>query len=349
MKAKVNVIVTATGGGGFGAQIIKSLRLGQLDYHIIGTDITAQSVGRSMADEFHVLPTADAPDYLDSLLDLAATQKAVALFHGCEREMVFFSRNAEQIRSNGLYLPVNSMSLIDLCHDKTATCEFLSRQGLPVPKFCRADNANDLETVDFFPAVLKPSMASGGSSNVFIAQSMEELLNIGRYVFAFCDHMIVQEYVGTPENEFTVGLLYAQDGTFINSIAVRRMLGNALSVRLKVPNNSNRPDLGPMLVISSGISQGEIGRFREITAQCEEIGAALKPTAPINIQCRVVAGKVVPMEINPRLSGTTSLRALNGFNEPDLLIRRDVFGEDVPVRFPYGESLILRHLQEVAI
>ena len=32
-------------------------------------------------------------------------------------------------------------------------------------------------------------------------------------------------------------------------------------------------------------------------------------------------------EINPRFSGTTSLRAMVGYNEPDVLIRHHVLGE----------------------
>jgi carbamoyl-phosphate synthase large subunit len=37
-------------------------------------------------------------------------------------------------------------------------------------------------------------------------------------------------------------------------------------------------------------------------------------------------------EINPRLSGTTSLRAINGYNEVEYLIRTEVLGEtNVPI------------------
>jgi carbamoyl-phosphate synthase large subunit len=51
-------------------------------------------------------------------------------------------------------------------------------------------------------------------------------------------------------------------------------------------------------------------------------------------------------EINPRFSGTTSLRAMKGYNEPDCLLRKHLFGEEIKVRFDYGSGLILRSLCE---
>jgi carbamoyl-phosphate synthase large subunit len=54
-------------------------------------------------------------------------------------------------------------------------------------------------------------------------------------------------------------------------------------------------------------------------------------------------------EINPRFSGTTSIRAMVGYNEPDVLIRRHLLGEDVETRFPYGRGLVLRSLTETLI
>ncbi len=71
-------------------------------------------------------------------------------------------------------------------------------------------------------------------------------------------------------------------------------------------------------------------------------------TAPINIQCRVVGDKVVPFEINPRFSGTTSLRAMVGYNEPDTLIRREIFKEDIPL-VKGCEGMVLRKLEEVRV
>jgi carbamoyl-phosphate synthase large subunit len=160
---------------------------------------------------------------------------------------------------------------------------------------------------------------------------------------------IAQGYVGTPNEEYTVGILFGQDGVLLNSIAIRRIINNALTIRTQVPNRTGRSELGDHLIVSTGVSQGEVGHWPEIRSQCEVIAASLAPQAPINLQCRVVDGHVFPFEINPRFSGTTSLRALAGYNEPDTLIRRDVLGEAIEPHFAFRGMTIMRGLQEMIV
>ena len=238
---------------------------------------------------------------------------------------------------------------MEICQDKARLAGFLSGHGFAVPRFREVRHIADIGGFDVFPVIVKPSLGGGGSANVLIAQSRAELEAFCAYLLTLYPRVLVQEYVGTPESEFTVGVLFGRDGTLINSIGIRRIIANALSLRTRVPNRSDRTELGPALVVSSGISQGEIGRWPEVTAQCERIAAALRPQAPVNIQCRLVDGVAIPFEINPRFSGTTSLRALAGYNEPDVLIRRDVMGETIEDHFAYREITVMRGLQETVI
>ena len=69
----------------------------------------------------------------------------------------------------------------------------------------------------------------------------------------------------------------------------------------------------------------------------------------INIQLRFVDGKAVIFEINPRYSGTSSFRAIVGYNEPDVMIRKHLLGETIEPGFPYEEGVILRGLDEVFV
>jgi carbamoyl-phosphate synthase large subunit len=57
-----------------------------------------------------------------------------------------------------------------------------------------------------------------------------------------------------------------------------------------------------------------------VRAKAEAIAQALGSVGPLNIQGRLDSGEFVPFEINPRFSGTTPMRAMAGFNEPELLI-----------------------------
>jgi carbamoyl-phosphate synthase large subunit len=56
----------------------------------------------------------------------------------------------------------------------------------------------------------------------------------------------------------------------------------------------------------------------------------------------------VPFEFNPRFSGTTAMRAHFGFNEPAMLIRSYLLGEDVPEP-EQRKGLAFRYLDEVFV
>jgi carbamoyl-phosphate synthase large subunit len=342
----VRVLLTGIGGGGHGEQILKALRLGELKYNIVGTDISDACANRNKVDTFVKLPRATDPRYLDEVRGLARAYKCVAIFHGSEPEMTVLSQSRTILEDEGIYTPVNPPSVLDICQDKARTMAHLSLHGFPTPKFREVRDLAHLESWDTLPAILKPSVGGGGSANVFIVQSREELLIFSKYLLGVCECFILQEYLGTPEEEYTVGVLFGKDGALINSIAIKRVINNALTIRTQVPNKTGRPEFGSRLIISTGISQGHVADWPQVRGACEKIAASLSPIAPVNIQCRVVDGEVIPFEINPRFSGTTSLRAMAGYNEPDTLVRRDVFGQEIASHFPYREMMILRGLEE---
>jgi carbamoyl-phosphate synthase large subunit len=300
-----------------------------------------------LVDTFTTLPRADDASYFEHLGEAIEAHNIEALFCGSEAELQVWTRNRRLLDSFGAIVGINAVDAVEIGMNKGLTTQFLQDQRFNAPRSRLLMEVEDVTQIDFFPIIVKPFRASGGSRDVFIAQSPEELLGLSSYL----PHrdFLIQEYVGRPENEYTVGVLHDLDGEFVNSIAMRRLLSTGLNVRTSVTNETNRHDLGPSLVVSSGVSHGYVGEFREVTETCEAIARSLKSVGPLNIQCRLVGTDVYVFEINPRFSGTTSIRALMGFNEPDLLIRRHLFGETLPVRFPYRSGLVLRSLQETII
>lgn len=344
---QVRVMVTGVGGGGHGEQILKALKMSDTPYFIVGGDMNPYSKGLLLVDVPVILPPAHSVDYMDAVLSVCRKNRVEALFHGSEPELKVFSQNRERIRGEGIFLPINPSAVIDRCMDKYASTLWLAENGFVVPKSCFVSQVSDLQRIDFLPAVLKPSIGGGGSNNTFIAQTPEELQAYGEILLQYIQNgFIVQEYVGTVDSEFTVGILSDMEGNFINSIAVKRMIMSGLSNRIKIKNRTARRELGEVLAISSGVSQGEIGRFPEVTGICEVAAKKMGSTGAINVQCRLFEGKVYFFEINPRFSGTTSLRAMVGYNEPDVLIRKHLLGESILNRFPYREGIILRGLEE---
>lgn len=349
MNDKITVMVTGVGGGGHGEQILKALRLGDLKYKVVGADMSPHSKGLTEVDIPYLLPAATDPIYIDSLLSVCKKHNVQVLFHGSEAELKVMSQRRVDIEKEGVFLPINPAHVIATCMDKFETMNFLSRHNFFYPQTVLISSSSDLQQVDFLPAILKPSIGSGGSANVMLAQTSEELKLFGEYLLNIYPSFIVQEYVGKADSEFTVGVLCSMDGELINSIAIQRYILSSLSNRIKITNRTGKQEFGETLVVSSGISQGKIGKFPEVTEYCEQVALALGCRGVVNIQCRYVAGKVYIFEINPRFSGTTSLRAMVGYNEPDILIRHHLMGEKIEPNFTYKSGCIMRGLQETFI
>lgn len=346
----IPVLVTAIGGGGHGEQILKALRLApEGSYFIVGADANPYCPQFALVDQAVILPRTEAPDFLDAVLAVCAHMNIRAVFHGREPDLKVYSERRQVFAERGILLPINPASVIETCFDKVATAQFLAKNGFVHPRFRAVCAAADLDGIDWFPVVVKPAVGSGGSANCFIAQTPRQLALLAEYLALEGAGFMVQEYVGTPDSEYTVGVLHDLDGRFVNSIAVRRELKSQLNIRTAVRNMTDRKDLGPNLVISSGISHGYVSRFPEVTGPCERIAAALGARGAINFQCRLVGGQVMIFEINPRFSGTTSIRAMMGYNEPDMLLRRHLRSEELTPNFPYRTGMVLRSLSETLV
>lgn len=350
MPEPITVLVSAIGGGGHGEQILKAIRAAAPgSYRIIGGDMSPLCPQFAMVDIPVLLPRASSPEYIDAVLAICARYNVRAVFHGCEPDLQAMSRERQRFADAGVLLPINPASVIETCMDKVRTAAFLHQHGFKTPRYQVLSAESDLSQVDFFPVVVKPSRDSGGSQNTFIAQTPRELEILAEYVRATNNTFIIQEYVGDFRSEYTVGVLHDLDGNHINSIAVHRSLNSGLNMRTAVRNITGRKELGEWLVISSGVSHGYVDKFPEVTGPCEKIAAALGARGAINIQCRVAKDEIYVFEINPRFSGTTSLRAMVGYNEPDLLMRRHLRGETLQPDFDYRKGWVIRSLKETLL
>ncbi|HEU5487979.1 MAG TPA: ATP-grasp domain-containing protein, partial [Candidatus Nitrosotalea sp.] len=68
----------------------------------------------------------------------------------------------------------------------------------------------------------------------------------------------------------------------------------------------------------------------------------------INIQSKMINGKPKIFEINARFSATSPLRAVAGINEPDIVFRNLILGENIKTR-EYKKLVCMRYWNEVYI
>lgn len=146
-----------------------------------------------------------------------------------------------------------------------------------------------------YPVIVKPCIGSG-SRGVIKVSSKEEMPEITPDLF-------IQEYLEGPE--YTCSVFVDKFGEVIGTFQLERELNNGVTYK------------------------GKVCFDRSIHNLLVKIGIALKSRGMLNVQLRMTERGPVPFELNCRCSGTTAIRAHFGYNEPEMLIRNYVLGENL--------------------
>lgn len=318
MKNKINILVTGVGGRSVGHQILHALLKVSEKYRIVATDADAFSFGLYQTENRYIIPRADDPQYIPTLLRLIAFEKIMAVFPGTEPEVRLLSKFRETIESSGCKVIVNPFEVVNLCSNKWRLYRWLKDNKIGTPKSVLSDEWKKLVAETGFPIIGKPTENTGASRSVAIIKDENEVHKFLEETDG--SEVIFQEYCGDVEQEYTVGVLISKTGRVIDSIVVhRRLVGLSLG--------SKRMINGQLYALSSGYSQGFVIRHQQIQNFCEKLAVMLGIQGPVNIQCRIDGNDIKVFEVHPRFSGTTSIRADVGFNEPDVLIRNFLFDE----------------------
>jgi carbamoyl-phosphate synthase large subunit len=264
-------------------------------------------------------------DYIKEVIGLCNSRHFRIIAPGATWEAQLIAQYAEEFRSNGLTCLTNKSAVIDICANKWKTYEFLLSHGVRMPTTVRGlgEARQLLETSG--PVIVKPE-AGRGSQYVYKANNVAELEAVSRYLEVMAISYIVQEYLADDQHEYTVGVVSAKDGLMSRSIVMQRHLWGGAT--------------GYARVIEPG----------PINAWCEDIARKLGSSGPLNIQLRLDRNQnPAVIEINPRFSGSAPMRALGGFNEPDMIIRNFYLDEPLPDVPIHVDSQYYRVFQELVI
>jgi len=88
--------------------------------------------------------------------------------------------------------------------------------------------------------------------------------------------------------------------------------------------------------------------FGTVRASAEQIALKMKIRGPLNIQARLSGDEPKVFEINPRFSASAAIRAAAGINEPDIVFRNWVLGEEISVA-SFQKLVCLRYYNEVIV
>ncbi|MEO6305174.1 MAG: ATP-grasp domain-containing protein [Bacteroidia bacterium] len=317
---KKNILITGVGGRSIGSGILHSLlrsnSASKDKWNIHVSDADSFSWGLYMVANAVKAPLATKPDYVEFILDYVQKNNIDAILPGTEIETQVLLENKEKFTCP---IIANDLALIPLMMDKFIAEQKMKELGLDFIETVPLKDWKQIKEKFGFPLIVKPTRGTGGSRGLNIVTTEKEMLDI---IDSYSDNVApcVQPYIGTEDDEYTVGILSDKDGALIDSIVLKRKL-TGLSL-LQSKNFENRT-----IAISTGYSQGYFIKDEQVSKFCEDLALKLKSKGPLNLQLRKHNGKIYVFEIHTRFSGTTTFRADVGFNEPDILLRNHLFNE----------------------
>jgi carbamoyl-phosphate synthase large subunit len=298
----ITVVVTGVGAI-IGQGIIKSLRQSQHQVRVVGIDRSDDSPGPSLSDVFYLKPNCDETDhaYLDFWQQLLRHEAVDLVLPGLEVDLYFLNDHNALIENTGARLAINNRDIINLCADKWFMGEALAKNGMRTIPTSLAENwGAAISELGPPPLLLKPRRGNGSRGIVRLHDETDFIYWRNKAV----DNWMLQKIVGNDDEEYTVGLFGLGNGTGLEPIIFRRRLsaaGNTISASVAV-----KPSI-----------RSETVRLTEI----------FRPTGPTNYQFRMESGLPYLLEINPRISSSTSLRTSFGYNEAAMSIDFFVLGK----------------------
>jgi carbamoyl-phosphate synthase large subunit len=161
------VVVTACGAPGTAA-LLRALREnGERDVRLVGTDMSAEPIGRHLCDAFHRVPPGSDPAFADTLLDIAHSEGASAVLPQSSFDLPGLAAAKERFAAEGIAVLVASPEAVARANDKADSYAMLDAIGVRGPAWRRVQGieaatqaAHELGYPDRELA-LKPVFSSG--------------------------------------------------------------------------------------------------------------------------------------------------------------------------------------------
>jgi carbamoyl-phosphate synthase large subunit len=262
---------------------------------VIVTDVNAMSPAVYAADRSYEVPLATDPGYLDAVAEVCGRERIGLIVPTIDDELTIFAEAIDRFAAMGVRVVVSPPETTSLCDDKFATCQALLAHGIAAAESFLPDT---LPADPAFPLFIKPRVGRGGVG-AFPVRNARELAFFVDYV----SNPVIQSFLDGPE--FTLDVLCDWSGEPVAVVPRERVVVRAGVV------DRGRTVSNPALI--------------QIGLQCAR---ALRFIGAVNIQCRIVDGRPVVFEINPRFSGGIPLTIAAGADFPrwivDLALGRPV-------------------------
>lgn len=287
------VLVTGVGAI-IGYGILRSLRQTSLPLRLVGTDIYADAVGQMWVDDFVQAPRTSDSNYLGWLSRTISDLQVDLVIPGIEQDLYCYASNRALFRELGVVVVLNDERLMNLASDKWLMHEELRRINSParIPSYLSGDFPTLADSIGV-PFLLKPRRGYASKGLVKVSSPDE----FAAYSRGLGTRLMAQPIIGSDEEEFTVAVFGDGSSEVKASITLRRKLAaDGSTAKAWVASHASLDDA--------------------VQALCEHF----RPVGPTNLQFRRDGDGWKLLEINPRISSTTSIRTAFGYNESEMCI-----------------------------
>jgi carbamoyl-phosphate synthase large subunit len=305
----VSTILVSGASGIVGYGILKSLHLS--GHTLIGTTIYKDSVAPAFCDILEIAPLTSEPGYVDWLCNLIQKRKIDMAIPGIEADMYKWNENRDKFVAL-----LNNPDLVALCQDKWVFYTKIKENSLSIDS--RIDGSfEEIKEEYGLPFLLKPRR--GYSSKGIVIVDSEEVFELNKAKYSTI--LMAQPIVGSAEEEYTASAFFDKSHNMCSYMTLKR--------KLSKEGFTDRAQTVDIPAIKEAILEL----------------AFLKPVGPTNFQFRVHKGQLKLLEINPRISSSTSIRAVFGYNEAVMSVEYFLNGK-VPTQPNTTSGTAVRYVEE---
>jgi len=331
---KINVLLTSTGGA-MGYSNLEALKSVEEVNEVIAADCDPQSLARHYGYPFVVLPKGDDERYFSEVLKACRKEKVKVIIPSSDEEAIKLAHYTKELSQEGIISTGPRGDQLEAFTHKEAMFEFLSSQGIPVPRMEFIKNKDQLNArIKEFgypekPVLIKPIFGRGGRGVWEICEnlySFEELMSSRvrgnrRISLEMLNHSL-KHY----DKPLELILMEYYDGSFYDVDVVAK---NGKPIYL-IPRRRHHW----LNIPFNGFTLEKNEAALELaTKVCETLGLTYLFDFDMVVDSK---GEMQLIDVNPRMSGATAAVSVTGINLLDVVIKLALGKEIKRVEIPFG-------------
>ena len=303
---EINILITAIGGD-IGSNIINILNAQEgVKFNVYGTDINEKNYSTDVVHKFYKVDRVSSKNYGKQIINIIRENSIEFIIPVAEMEIIWFNDNLNLFSELNTHILINKANIVKTFLNKLETSKILLSMKIKTPQTIELNKFN--EEIDY-PIIIKSKFSIYGK-DLYIVKNRQQLENIKNTLKNY-EHYIVQEYIGTIEDEYTTTVY--KDKSSLEVITFKRKLTGEMT------------------------SFAEIRDEKILKNYAKIIATKLDLYGSINIQSRKVGNDFYIFEINPRFSSTIYIR--NNFNFHDLIWWINSFNKEKLCKIDYSNKV----------